>query len=471
MRKFIFQITLLNGILFLGAFLSVCNAQNQKDEDALMLKKIHEHTLEHGLCFDWLKVLCKDAGPRLAGSSAYDNAVKITIQQLETIPAVKTYTQAVEVKKWIRGSKEVVHAIINEQNIIPLNALTLGNSIGTGLEGKIAEVIEVKSLDEVEKLGRAGVFGKIVFYNRPMETNTIRTFTAYGRAVDQRVYGASKAAEYGAVAAIVRSMTHEIDDFPHTGTLVYKEGIAQIPSLAISTQAAETLSLLIKENPGLKLFVRNTPKFDGKANSPNVIGEIKGSEYPDKVILIGGHLDAWDVAQGAHDDGTGCVQSMQVLHTLTALGYKPRYTIRCVLFSNEESGLAGGNTYAKSAIDKNEAHVAAIESDAGGFSPRGFTFDADTSMLKKYLRKVSTEFLPLLESYGLMFETGGSGADIGPLKPLKGLLIGLRPDSQRYFDFHHTSRDLIDAVNPRELKMGAAAITSLVYLIDKYGLQ
>jgi carboxypeptidase Q len=458
---------LLLFFLFIG---SNSIAQNQKDEDALMLKKIHEIALSQGKSYDWLKVLCKDAGPRLAGSKAYDNAVLITSDQLKNIPNVKQYNQPVEVNTWLRGSKEVVEVIVDDQTIISLNALTLGNSVGTGIEGKIAEVIEVQSLDEVEKLGKDKVRGKIIFYNRPMENNTIRSFTAYGRAVDQRVYGASKAAEFGAVASIVRSMTPEIDDFPHTGTLVYKEGIPQIPGIAISTKAAVQLSNLLVEHPNLKLLVRNTSKMVGKSNSPNVIGEIKGSKYPEKIILIGGHLDAWDVAQGAHDDGTGCVQSMEVLNLLSSIGYKPNCTIRCVLFSNEESGLAGGNTYAKEAIKNKEFHLAAIESDAGGFSPRGFTFDADTSVLKKYYKKVSQDFLPLLESYGLMFETGGSGADIGPLKPLKGLLVGLRPDSQRYFDYHHTSKDNIEAVNPRELKMGAAAMTSLVYLIDKYGL-
>ncbi len=442
----------------------------QKDDDAKMIKSIHEYALSDGKCYDYLKQLCEEAGPRLAGSEAYTNAVRITQSQLSKIPNTRAYTQDVEVRRWLRGSNEVVEAIVNNNTIVSLNALTLGNSVGTGIEGKIAEVIEVQGLDDVEKLGKEKVAGKIVFYNRPMAVNTTRTFTAYGGAVDQRVYGASKAAEFGAVAAIVRSMTMEIDDNPHTGTLVYKDGISQIPGIAISTKSAEQLSKLITQNKGLKLFVRNTSKFDGTTNSPNVIGEIKGSKYPEKIIVIGGHLDAWDVAQGAHDDGAGCVQSMDVLNILSGLNYKPNCTIRCVLFSNEESGLAGGNTYAKEAIKKNEFHLAALESDAGGFSPRGFTFDADTSVLKKYYKKVSKDFLPLLESHGLMFEIGGSGADIGPLKPLKGLLIGLRPDSQRYFDFHHTKNDVIENVHPRELKMGAAAMTSLIYLIDKYGI-
>ena len=217
--------------------------------------------------------------------------------------------------------------------------------------------------------------------------------------------------------------------------------------------------------------MRGSSHSAGIAPCANVIGEIKGHISPDTVLLVGGHLDSWDVGEGAHDDGSGCVQSMEVLHTLVGLGYKPRYTIRCVLFANEENGLAGGIEYARRANEEGKFHLAARESDAGGFSPRGFSFDADTSVLKQYYRSVSTHMLPLMESYGIQFETGGSGADIGPLKPLKGLLIGLRPDSQRYFDFHHTARDVFENVHPRELKLGAAAMTSLIYLIDQYGLQ
>lgn len=457
-------------MVFLLLYAGVLSAQNEAaDIDANIIKQIHEVSLSEGKAYEWLQQLCKTAGPRLAGSKAYDKAVALTQNQLKEISDVKSYTQNVEVITWTRSKEEEV-CIIDGKKKIKLTALTLGNSVGTDGKEIITEVIEVKSLAEVEKLGHEKIAGKIVFYNRPMENNTTRTFTAYGRAVDQRVYGASKASEYGALAVLVRSMTPEIDDYAHTGTLVYKDGVNKIPGIAISTKAAEELSIALATKKNLKVSVKNFAKMGGKANSPNVIGEIIGSKYPEKIILIGGHLDAWDVAQGAHDDGTGCVQSMDVLHILSKIGYRPNCTIRAVLFSNEESGLAGGNTYAKKAIGEKEFHLAAIESDAGGFSPRGFSFDADTSVLKKYYKKVSQAFLPLLETYGLAFELGGSGADIGPLKPLKGLLIGLRPDSQRYFDFHHTRRDNIEAVNPRELKMGTAAMASLVYLIDKYGL-
>jgi Zn-dependent M28 family amino/carboxypeptidase len=302
-----------------------------------------------------------------------------------------------------------------------------------------------------------------------MDPTRIRTFSAYGGAVDQRVYGPSKAAEYGAVAALVRSMTTAYDDFPHTGVTVYKDTLIRVPGLAISTNDAEKLSKALKKGR-VNVFIKTNCKSVGLRPAPTVIGEIKGTEFPDEIILVGGHLDSWDIGQGAHDDGAGCVQSMEVLRVLQALDYKPKRTIRCVLFSNEENGLAGGKTYAKESNDLGEFHLAALESDAGGFSPRGFSFEADTSVFKTYYKNVS-KWLPLLESYGLLFEMGGSGADISPLKSQKGLLIGLRPDSQRYFDFHHTANDRIEHVNKRELELGAAAMASLIFLIDKYGIK
>ncbi len=461
------MIKMSSTLLLLIVFLSL-QAQESKDQQALMIRKIHEYSLKEGKCYDWLHTLCKQAVPRLAGHDAYNKAVEITQQQLNSISGVYTYTQQTTTQKWMRGSKEEVVYTDTKGQKTQLTAFALGNSVGTASEGLEAEVIEVAGLDEVEQLG-ARVAGKIVFYNRPMDEGAIRTFSAYGGAVDQRVYGASKAAEYGAVATLVRSMGMGVDDFAHTGTLVYKEGIAKIPAMAISTQDANWLSAQLIS--GGAVYMRGSSHSAGIAPCANVIGEIKGHISPDTVLLVGGHLDSWDVGEGAHDDGSGCVQSMEVLHTLVGLGYKPRYTIRCVLFANEENGLAGGIEYARRANEEGKFHLAAIESDAGGFSPRGFSFDADTSVLKQYYRSVSTHMLPLMESYGIQFETGGSGADIGPLKPLKGLLIGLRPDSQRYFDFHHTARDVFENVHPRELKLGAAAMTSLIYLIDQYGLQ
>jgi hypothetical protein len=303
-----------------------------------------------------------------------------------------------------------------------------------------------------------------------MDPKQIRTFNAYGGAVDQRVFGASKASEYGAVAALVRSMTTRLDDVPHTGTMTYGEGVDPIPGIAISTNDAEQLSAMLEEET-LSASVVSDSKDGGKKNADNVIAEIKGSEFPDEIILVGGHLDSWDVGGGAHDDGSGCVHAMQVMHTLLALDYKPKRTIRCVLFANEENGLSGAREYARISNEKGEFHIAALESDAGGFTPRGFSVDGHPDILNNYARQISDWVGTYLGPYGLMMSTGGSGADINPLKSQKGILIGLRPDSQRYFDYHHTDNDRIEAVNPRELQLGAAAMTSLVYLIDQYGLK
>lgn len=437
------------------------------DEDAIFIKTIHDHTLTKSKCYGWLTHLSERIGGRLAGTEAAEQAVQYTKSIMEGMGLDTVSLQPCKVKKWYRGGKSIVK--INQRGVFSkLESLSLGNSIGTG-EGAIdAPIIEVNSLDEVRALGREEIEGKIVFYNRPMDPTQLRTFHAYGGAVDQRVWGASTAAEFGGLAAIVRSMTLKTDDIPHTGTLVYKEKVPKVPGLAISTKAADLLSNKLKKGH-VQGFIRSPCRPGEEVESHNVIGEIRGSEYPEEIIVIGGHLDSWDVGGGAHDDGAGCVHSLQVMQNLIDLGYKPKRTIRVVMFMNEENGLAGGIEYAKESNEKGEFHMAAIESDAGGFVPRGFSFDADTSVLKKYYSHVS-EWLPLLESYGLYFTTGGSGADISPLKSQKGLLVGLRPDSQRYFDYHHTSIDRIDTVNKRELELGAAAMTSLVYLLDKYGM-
>jgi hypothetical protein len=301
-----------------------------------------------------------------------------------------------------------------------------------------------------------------------MDPTQTTTFRAYGGAVDQRVYGATTAGEFGALATITRSMSIEVDTFPHTGTLSYRDGYPKIPGLCISTSEAEALSNYLKQGK-VEATIINHSKDGGVVPSYTVIGQIKGSTFPDEIILVGGHLDSWDVGEGAHDDGTGVVQAMEVLHTFVKLGYKPKRTLRCVLFANEESGLAGGLEYAKVSNEKNEYHLAALESDSGGFSPDGFKMEGHPDTFASLYSAVS-KWAPLFESYGLLFGNGGGGADISPLKSQKGLLIGLSPDSQRYFDLHHTHNDIFEQVHQRELKMGAAAMTSLVYLIDKYGL-
>jgi carboxypeptidase Q len=262
-------------------------------------------------------------------------------------------------------------------------------------------------------------------------------------------------------------MTHAADNNPHTGGTNYNDSFPKIPALAVGIQDADKLAAAIGKNSNITLFIRSNAKMLADTIGHNVIGEIKGTEFPDEIITIGGHLDSWDPAEGAHDDGAGCVHSIEVLRALKAIGYKPKRTIRVVLFVNEENGLRGGNKYAEEAKAKNEKHLFALESDEGGFTPRGFGF----TMPKEKLQKVR-QWLPLLMPYGTFeLNEGGGGADIGPLNRALGTpLAGLSPDSQRYFDFHHARSDVFEAVNKRELELGAVNMAALIYLVDKYGL-
>jgi len=461
---------LLPALAALYLILAAMPLAAQQEEDAFFIQRLHTLALTEGKAYDWLTHLSERIGGRLAGSPRSEEAIRYTRAELEGLGLDRVWLQPCMVPYWERGAPET--ALVRQSGRRPereLRALALGNSPATGPQGVEGTVIEVRSLEEVDYRAEE-IAGSIVFFNRPMDPGERHTFHGYGKAVDQRVFGPAKAAQYGALGAIVRSMTTRLDDHPHTGVTLFPETVDPIPALAISTNDAEWLSAELKQGYQREILLKTDCRHHGMVPSHNVIGEIRGSEFPDEIILVGGHLDSWDVGGGAHDDGAGCVQSMEVLHLLLAAGYQPRRTIRCVLFMNEENGLGGGLAYADSARTDGSFHLAAIESDAGGFTPRGFSMEADPEVFTAYYRAAS-RWLPLLEPYGLQLQTGGSGADIGPLKYQKGLLAGLRPDSQRYFDYHHTAIDRIDAVHPRELALGAAAMASLVYLIDKYGLE
>ena len=455
-------------VLFLCAT-TAPKAQNADNNDAFFIRKIYDTALNDGQCYDWLHYLTKQIGARISGSPQAAAAVEYTRFIMDTLHVDTVRLQSCMVPYWYRKKDATVRIInsplLGTQNLV---ATTLGNSFGTGPVGISGQVIEVQSLDEVSKLGREALSGKIVFYNRPFDQSKVNTFHAYGGAVDQRGRGPALAAEFGAIGAIVRSMGSSNDDVPHTGYTHFPEGSKHIPAIAISTNSADLLSELIAKE-STRVYLQNEAFMLKDQTSYNVIGEIRGSEYPDEIILVGGHLDSWDIGEGAHDDGAGCVQSLDVFHIMKKLNYKPKRTWRCVMFMNEENGLRGALKYAEESNAHSEFHLAAIESDAGGFTPRGFRCEADTSVLRQRFKHV-THWLDLLEPYGLYFDIGGSGADISRLKSQKGLLFGLRPDSQRYFEYHHTAADTFETVSERELKLGAAALTSLVYLIDQYGL-
>lgn len=456
---------LYTSLIVLCALLNV-NAQTHQ-KDSVMLKKIFDTALLEGKSYDWLDHLSNQIGGRLSGSLQAEKAVKYTEAELKKLGLDKVWLQPVMVPKWVRGTKEYAYIETSPGQTSLTDVCALGGSVATPLGGLKAQVIEVQSIEELATLGSEKIKGKIVFFNRPMQANLISTFSAYGGCVDQRYSGAAEAAKYGAVGVVVRSMNLRQDDLPHTGAMSYGDlpESQRIPACAISTNGAEYLSSALKILPTLWFYFKQTCRNFPEAQSYNVIGEITGSVYPNKYMVVGGHLDSWDLGDGSHDDGAGVVQSMEVLRLFKELNYKPKHSIRVVLFMNEENGLRGGREYAAQAKLKKEKHIFALESDAGGFTPRGFSFDCDVENFAQ-VESWKPLFKPYLIHY---FEMGGSGADIGPLKEEGMVLAGLRPDSQRYFDHHHAANDTFDAVNKRELELGGATMTSLLYLFDTYG--
>jgi carboxypeptidase Q len=434
-------------------------------QDSLVVRRLFDAALTQGQSYENLRSLCKDVGHRLSGSPAAAKAVDWAYQRFQSMQLDRVAKQPCLVTHWERGKPESAW-IKSRSGKLKVPVLALGTSIATPKGGIDAQVIEVFSLDEVKALDPERAKGKIIFYNRPMNPTDINTFTAYGGCVDQRGYGAVEAAKKGAIAVVVRSMNLRLDDYPHTGNMRYEEGVTQIPACAISTNGAEALHKLLREDAQLQFHLEMDCKTFPDAPSFNVMGELRGSTYPDQVIVIGGHLDSWDVGEGAHDDGAGVVQSIEVLHLFQSIGYKPRYTIRAVAFMNEENGMKGALAYADSAAKKGERHYAALESDEGGFSPRGFNIDATAETLD-FIRAYSDLLAPYLLR---QIEKGYGGVDISPLRKQGTPLFGYAPDTQRYFDFHHAATDVFEGVNKRELELGAASMAVLIYLIDQHGL-
>lgn len=455
MKQLILLFTLLFGI----------NSFSQTDQE--IIKKIYDASLSNGKSYEWLDYLSNQIGGRLSGSLNAERAVAWTKEELDKLGLDKVWLQPVMVPKWVRGAAEFAYIETNSGETIEVNICALGSSVATPALGIKAKVIEVHSLEELNTLGREKIEGKIVFFNRPMDETLINTFSSYSGAVNQRGSGAKEATKFGAVGVIVRSMNLRLDDYPHTGNMNYGDTPPnkRIPAAAISTNHAELLSSMLKLDNTIEFYFKlNCKQFDDVL-SYNVIGEIKGSEFPDEYIVVGGHLDSWDLGDGSHDDGAGCTQSMDVIRLLKLSGIKPKRSIRVVMFMNEENGLRGGRKYAEIAKQKGENHIFALESDSGGFTPRGFSFDCSDNQFKQILG-----WKHLFEPYLVhSFVKGGSGADIGPLKDGNVVLAGLRPDTQRYFDHHHAANDTFEHVNKRELELGAAAMTALVYLFDKYG--
>ena len=438
-------------------------AQNERlKADSLTIKKIADEVMINSTAFKNLRYLCKDIGPRLSGSANAAKAVYATQKMLIDAGADTVYLQPCKVPYWMRGKKEEGYILINGKKE-ELNITSLGNSEGT--KGKVlqAEIVEVKNLNDIKNIN---VKGKIVFINIAMNPTYIKTFRAYGESGIGRRSGPSIAAKYGAVAVMVRSLASNEDDHPHTGTTSYNDSFPKIPAVAISTKNANDISNLLQSGKILKAYLKSDCTMLGEANSFNVIGELRGNKYPEQIITVGGHLDSWDLGEGAQDDGSGVVQSIEVLRAIKKCGVIPARTIRAVLFMNEENGGGGAKAYLQNAKQKREEHIFALESDAGGFTPRGFGLDM--ALAKKEKIKM---WAPLFYNYGVYdFNETGSGSDISPLKEIGTALAGLSTDSQRYFDLHHAKTDVFEAVSKRELDLGAVNMTALIWLISEYGL-
>jgi hypothetical protein len=377
----------------------------------------------------------------------------------------EVHLEPITVERWVRGKPEEAKVISAVDGTIPLSICALGGSIPTPKEGITAQALEVKSFEELKKL-KEKAKGKIVFFNRAMDRAIIDSFQAYGQAAEQRVSGAVEAARAGAVAAVVRSLTLRDDDFPHTGLMNYEPFVRRIPAACVSTKGANLLSELLKKDPDLKIYLKLDCSQLPPVESHNVAGQITGSEKPEEIILLGGHLDSWDLGTGAHDDGAGCVQAVEALRLIKELGLRPKRTIRAVMFMNEEFGGSGGRDYASSKARKKEIHLAAIESDRGGFLPLGFGVGGGNQTVKSLQR---WEYL--FQPFGMFWiKEGGGGVDIAPLANKGTIAIGLIPESHKYFDFHHSARDVLGAVHPRELELGAIAMAIFAYIMAQEGV-
>ena len=456
MRKLFF-------LVFCWPFLT----QAQVNQDSIIIKKMSDEIMTNGKAYELLRQLTKQIGGRLAGSPQQQNAAIWGKRNMESFAADKVYMQPCKTPNWQRGGKDFVSVVrVNGKAMNrPLAALALGNSLGSN--GLVeAELLAVADFDELEKR-KDEVKGKIVYYHSMFDPTIVQTFGAYGKAGIYRGTGASRAAKYGAIGVMLHSLSSAPDNAPHTGGMKYDEDYPKIPAVALGPNDAKELYANAKKGI-IRVQMQTYGYFLPDADENNVVAEIKGSTFPNEIITIGGHLDSWDVNEGAHDDGAGIVQTMEILRTMKALNYQPKRTIRFVLFANEENGLRGGNKYAELAKQNNEQHVFALESDAGGFTPRAIGISATSPEQFKKME----QWASLLKPYGTEIRAGGGGADIGPLKNVNPsiVLAGLVPDSQRYFDLHHAKTDVFENVNKRELLLGAVNMAAIIYLVDQYGV-
>ena len=427
-------------------------------------QQIIDAALQQNNAYQRLTELCDVIGHRLSGSVGLERAVEWATEALRADGLDNVRQDPVLVPRWVRGAESLTMLTPREQ---PLVMLGLGGSVGTPAEGLTAEVVVVTSEAELKALGEKAK-GKIVLFNNVMPAYDANKGSGYGEAVRFRSRGAVWAAEQGAVAALVRSVTATSLRSPHTGAMGYRDAKEKIPSAAVSTEDADLLARLTSRGERVRVRLQMEARTEAEAPSANVIAELRGREKPEEIILLGAHLDSWDVGQGAHDDGAGCVMVMEAVALLRRLNLTPRRTIRVVLFTNEENGLAGARAYAKE--HANEKHVAAIESDSGSFAPFGLWVefaenDPDKTRQDRVVAQLEQVLQLVAPLKATQVKTGHSGADISELGEQGALLMGLGVDGSTYFDYHHSPADTLDKVDPKLLTMNVAVLAVVAYVL------
>jgi Zn-dependent M28 family amino/carboxypeptidase len=434
-------------------------------------------TLEDPSGMARLEYLCDRIGNRLSGSASLERAIVWAADEMKRAGLENVQTPNVIVNHWVRGKESLtlLAPLAADSMQRPLAMLGLGNSVGTPAAGITAELVSVTNFDELAALGREKVAGKIVLYNAP--------FAGYGQTVQYRSAGPSRAAALGAVAVLVRSVTPVSLSTPHTGALQYDEALPKIPAAAVTIEVAESLARMRKSGVTVRVHLAMEAKMEPDVVSHNVVGEIRGSEKPDEIVVLGGHIDSWDVGQGAQDDGSGIMAALHAVATIKRLGLKPRRTIRVVFWVNEENGGAGGVAYRKSLGDKILNHVAAIEMDGGAEKPVGFGFGSgggggrggrggrggarpqpSPTSPAAFARVV--EIGALLDGIEASTITpGGGGSDISPLLADGVPGFGMSTVGTHYFDWHHTNADTFDKVNPHDFNRCAAALAVMSYVL------
>lgn len=410
-----------------------------------------------------MEVLCLDIGHRLSGSENLERATAWAAEAMRADGAENVRIEKVMVPRWVRGDESLAMVAPHARR---MNILGLGGSIGTPPEGITAPVIVVADETELEAVGDAAR-GKFVLFNKVMPPYNAEHGSGYGATVKYRTHGARLAAAKGAVGALVRSVTANSLDTPHTGAMRYDDAVEKIPGAAVTVEDAETIAALTRRGTEVVVHLKMGAKTYPDAPSGNVIGELVGSTFPEEIVVIGGHIDAWDVGHGAHDDGGGCVIAMETINVLRKLNLRPKRTIRVVLWTNEENGLEGGKAYANDHADELKHHVAGIESDSGVFSPRGFSVDClDEGKRALGIQQVN-EILSLFpDSFtALKAEAGGSGADVGQTKSGGFVLMGHRVEGLTYFNLHHTAADTLDKVDPTELSQNVAVLATTAFIL------